>query len=190
MPLLLAPLAASLIGIGCAAVLIALALTRHPDSKDLLQAAEEDQVDLAVRFILRGERADAPATLESDLLHWRKGDVTTPFLIAVARGHDNLVRVMLRNGVRLDVVPNDQALCVAARYGHSSEVRLLMANRAPYSRCEQANGKGRVPGEVASKRGYRSIAKMLQSYGMQREAESSSANPIRCDHATTVACLD
>jgi len=46
------------------------------------------------------------------------------------------------------------------------------------------------PREIALRRGYRSLAKVLQSYGLQREAESSSANPVRCDHATAVACLD
>ncbi len=187
---LIAPVVALLAGIGSATAVTALAMMQNPEPKTLAQAVENGQIDMAVRLILRGAHADAPTVLKGDLLHWRKGDVITPFLIAVARGRDDFVQFMLLRGVRLDVDPNDQALCVAARYGHGSSVRLLMASGAPYARCEGANGQGRQPGEIASKQGYRSLARLLQSYGLQREAETSSANPVRCDHATAVACLD
>jgi ankyrin repeat protein len=171
---LILPIVALLAGVGSAGALISLALANNPDPKSLLQAVEEDQVELAVRLILHGGQADASAALKRDLLHWRKGDKTTPFLIAVARGRDNFLRFMLLNGVRLDAESNDQALCVAARYGHASSVRLLMASDAPYVPCVGSNGKGRHPGDVASKQGYKPLAKLLRTYGEPREAETSS----------------
>ena len=147
--LLLAPIAALGAGVAIAAVLISLAMVQTPEPKTLIHAVAEDRVETAVRLILRGQKADQPIVMDRDLLHWRKGDTTTPFLVAVALGRDNFVRFMLLNGVRLDMEPNDQALCVAARYGHAAAARVLIAGGAPYASCEAPNGNGKHPGQVS-----------------------------------------
>jgi hypothetical protein len=188
--LLLAPLAALGAGVAIAASSISLAMVQTPEPKTLIHAVADDRIETAVRLIMQGQKADRPIVLTRDLLHWRKGDTTTPFLVAVAMGRDNLMHFMMNNGVRFDVEPNDQALCVAARYGHGSSVRLLMASSAPYAPCEGSNGGGRHPGDVASRQGYKSLAKLLRTYGEQREAETSSENATSCDQATTSLCLD
>jgi ankyrin repeat protein len=191
--LLFAPLAALVAGVAIGAVLIALAMVQTPEPKTLIQAVAEDRVEMAVRLILRGQRPDESIVLDRDLLRWRKGDTTTPFLVGVALGRDNFVRFMLLNGVRLGVEPNDQALCVAARYGHAAAARVLIAGGAPYASCEAPNGNGKQPGQVASRFGYKSLAKLLRSYGLQREAETSSESAMRCDQATLSAkstCFD
>lgn len=191
--LVLAPLAALGAGIAIAAVLIAVAMVQTPEPKTLIHAVAKDRVETAVRLILRGQKSDQPIMMDRDLLHWRKGDTTTPFLVAVALGRDNFMRFMLLNGVRFDVEPNDQALCVAARYGHAAAARVLIAGGAPYASCEAPNGNGKHPGQVASRFGYKSLAKLLRSYGLQREAETSSDDALRCDQATLAAtstCFD
>jgi hypothetical protein len=191
--LLLAPLAALGAGVAIAAALISLAMVQTPEPKTLIHAVAEDRIETALRLILRGQKSDQPIVLDRDVLHWRKGDTTTPFLVAVAMGRDNFMHFMMNNGVRFDVEPNDQALCVAARYGHASTARALIAGGAPYASCEAPNGAGKHPGQVASRFGYKSLAKLLRNYGLQREAETSSESAIRCDQATLAAtstCFD
>ena len=169
------PLATFALGIASAAILTAVAALQRPEPTTLVQAATEKRADMAVRLILRGERAGEPVVLQQDLLHWRKGDKTSPFLAAVAVGHENFLRFMLQRGVRLDEAPNDQALCVAARYGHGGAARIIMGSGAPYSTCEGANGRGGFPDEVAASMGYPSLARRLRDYRRAKQAESARA---------------
>lgn len=173
--ILLVALSAFAAGVVSAGMLVVLATMWRPEPKTLVEAAAKKQPDTAVRLILQGARPEKPVILQDDLLHWQKGDSTTPFLAAVAVGHINFLRFMLQHGVRLDEAPNDQALCVAARYGHGGAARTLMESGAPYQTCEGANGNGGFPNEVAARMGYPSLAQRLRDYARGKQAESARA---------------
>jgi len=156
------PVAALLLGALGASLLVEAAKVSAPEPRNLLQAAAE-RPGAAVRRIMGGEDPASPVLLDKKLLHWRKGEWVSPFLVAVASGEEDLLRVMLAAGAPFRSPLNDQALCVAAAYGQGGVARLLMREGAPYVRCARRAG-GHLPEDIASRAGNRELAQLFRLY--------------------------
>ncbi len=90
-----------------------------PEPVTLLDAIVIRNDEAIFRMISEGDDPGLPGVLGSPVLHWRRGDTTSPLLVAIGGGDINKVAYMAKRTQRIADPPNDQALCVAARYGHS-----------------------------------------------------------------------
>jgi hypothetical protein len=164
--LLLLPLLVFGAGILSAGVATTAAKLIAPEPVTLLDAVATGHDEAIFRMISEGDDPGLPDVLGSPVLHWRRGDSTSPLVVAIGGGDINMVAYLARRTKRIADSPNDQALCVVARYGHSNVARFLMkmgASAVPKSGC----GKLRRPEDVATKYGSGSLAKELQRYRMR-----------------------
>ena len=107
--------------------------------------------------------------LKFPVLHWQRGQETTPLLVAVGRGDINIVAYLALNTKKIGIPPNDQALCVAARYGHTNVANYLIernVSAVPRGGC----GSEALPEDVAKKYQSFSLADVLQRYRLERQA--------------------
>ena len=137
-----------------------------PEPHTLLDAATLGQEDAIFRMISAGEDPGRPVLLERPLLSWRRGDTTTPLLVAIANGELNQVAFMVRHTQRLTDSPNDSALCIAARFGHANIARFLMKIGVP---AVPKNGCGELmrPEDVAARYGSGRLSKELEAYRLR-----------------------
>jgi hypothetical protein len=134
-----------------------------PEPATLLDAVAGGNDEAMFRMMSAGDDPGLPAVLERPVLHWERGVVVSPLLIAIGGGDINKVAYMAKHTQRIADPPNDQGLCAAACYGHSDIVRFLMKMGVP---AVPKNGCGvmRRPEDVAAKYGSGSLAKELRRY--------------------------
>jgi len=150
-------------GILSAGLAITAAKSIAPEPITLLDAVAMGNDEAIFRMISEGYDPGLPGVLESPVFHWRRGDITSPILVAIGGGDINKVAYMARHTQRIADSPNDQALCVVARYGHSNVARFLMKMGAPVV-PKNGCGKLRRPEDVAAKYGSGSLAEELRRY--------------------------
>jgi hypothetical protein len=92
----------------------------------LLDAAARGDDDAIFRFVSAGQDPGAQVVLQRRLFQWQPGDTVSPLLVAIAEGDLDNVTYMIRHTERLTDSPNDQALCIATRFGHSDIAKFLM----------------------------------------------------------------
>jgi hypothetical protein len=151
------------LGVLAAGVATRTAIFIAPEPKTLLDAVAGGNDEAMFRMMSVGDDPGLPAVLKRSVLHWVRGDTVSPILIEIGRGDINKVTYMAKNTRRLGEPPNDEALCVAARYGHSNIVRLLMKIGVP---PVPKNGCGELgtPEDVATKYGSINLARELRQY--------------------------
>jgi ankyrin repeat protein len=140
-----------------------------PEPVTLLDALAEGNDEAMFRMTSEGSDPGLPDILKFSVLHWDRGEKTSPLLVAIGGGDMNIVAYLTKHTTRLREFPNDQALCVAARYGHTNIARYLMARgvpAVPKSGCGTLNR----PEDVAKKFGNHSLAKALRSYRLRGQA--------------------
>lgn len=97
----------------------------------LLDAAAKGDDDAIFRIVSAGQDPGDPVVLQRQVFQWRRGDTTSPLLVAIAEGDFDNITYMLKHTRRLAEPPNDQALCVAARFGQSDIAQFLLQRGAP-----------------------------------------------------------
>jgi hypothetical protein len=137
-----------------------------PEPVALIDAVAARHEEAIVRMILAGEDPGLSVVLKRPVFHWRRGETTSPLLVAIAGGDLNRVAYLARRTQRITDPPNDQALCVAARYGHSNIARFLMEMEVP-ALPKSGCGTLRRPEDVAEKYGARRLAKELWQYRLE-----------------------
>jgi ankyrin repeat protein len=137
-----------------------------PKADTLLDAASLGQSGAIFRMLSAGDDPGLPVQLDRPLLHWKRGDVTSPILVAVAVGDITEVAYMFRHTQRMAEPPNDTALCLAAQFGHSNIVRFLIKKGVP---PVPRNGCGEIerPEDVALKFGSAGLAKELRQFRLE-----------------------
>ena len=140
--ILLFAIPALFLGVGAFAASMATtgAKKAAPVATTLLEAVLFEQDDLIIEHVLDGDDPGQAITLRRAVFHWNIGDNVSPLLIAVAQGRPRRVAFLLRYTDKLEEVPNDQSLCVAARYRHSNVTRLLTQAMKDWSATPQCNG--------------------------------------------------
>ena len=101
------------------------------------------------------------------MLQWRRGEITSPLLIAIAQGDFDNVTYMLKNTRHLMDAPNDQALCVAARFGWRDIARFLMLRGTPA--LPQNGCIGGKPEDLAAEHGFKILANELRQYRLETQ---------------------
>lgn len=132
----------------------------------LLDAAARGDNDAIDRMVSAGEDPGMPVVLQQHLFDWPAGEVTSPYLVAIARGKLTDVAYMAKHTQRLIELPNDQALCIAARFGTTKMVRFLMTlgvPAAPKDGCDE----GGWPEDIAAKYGFGRLSKELHEFRTQ-----------------------
>ena len=167
--LLLLPLLSFCAGTISARVATTAVKLAAPEPLTLLDAVASGQDEAMLRMISKGADPGLPGSLKRPVLHWRRGDTTSPLLIAIGGGDLNKVAYMMKYTRRIADPPNDQGLCVAARYGHTNLAQLLMKMKVP-AVPKFGCGKLKRPEDVAEKFGSRGLAKALRSYRLKRQA--------------------
>jgi hypothetical protein len=154
------------LGILAAGVATRTAILIAPEPETLLDAVAWGNDEVMFRMMSEGDDPGLPDILKRSVLHWRRGDSVTPILVEIGNGDINKVAYMAKNTRRLWEPPNDEALCVAARYGHSSIVRLLMKMGVP---PVPRNGCGELgrPEDVAAKYGSINLSSELRQYRLE-----------------------
>jgi hypothetical protein len=134
-----------------------------PEPVTLLEAVELKQDEAIFRMVSAGEDPGRPVVLERPLLHWRKGDTTSPLLVAVVDGEINLVAYLVKSTGHLADPPNDRALCLAAQFQHANIARFLMKIGAP-AVPKEGCGVDKPPEDVAKKSGAGQLVRELHQY--------------------------
>jgi hypothetical protein len=137
-----------------------------PKPVTLLDAAAVMQDEAILRMVSAGEDPGLPVVLKHPALVWEIGDTTSPLLVAIVGGEVNRVAYMAKHTQRLAEPPNDLALCLAARFGHSNIARFLMkigATAVPKNGC----GDIRRPEDIAKKHGFGGLARELRQYRIE-----------------------
>ena len=119
-------------------------------------------------MVQAGADPGRPVVLKHPMLGWRKGDVVSPLLVGIAEGNSVHVAFLFKNTKRKDHAPNDQALCVAARFGHGSVASMLFGMGVPAAPQRGCDGRDKMPEEVAARFGNGSLAKALKTYRQSR----------------------
>jgi hypothetical protein len=103
----------------------------------LLDAAARGDDDAIFRMVSAGEDPGAPVVLQRPMFQWRRGDTTSPLLVAIAEGDLDNVAYMMKHTRRLADPPNDEAPCVAARFGRGQIAQFLskMGPLVPKTGC-------------------------------------------------------
>ncbi len=140
-----------------------------PKLDTLVEAAMLGQEDAIFRLVSAGDDPGLATVLQRPMFRWRVGDTTSPLLVSVAFGDLRLVAYMLKNTKRLAEAPNDKALCVAARFGHSNVARLLIEVGAPAVPRDGCGGEQRRPEDVAYQRRAKSLGDLLRDYRLSKE---------------------
>jgi ankyrin repeat protein len=151
------------------------AVWHSPEPKTLLEAAAENRTGTLYYMITHGADPGAAVKTKTPILQWYPPQVTSPLLVAIAKGDASVVAIMLENTQLLRESPNTQALCVVARYGHSNVAELLIENGANVSPPEGCDAERRHPEDVADASGHGNVAKMLRQYRL-KSAKSSPAS--------------
>ena len=138
-----------------------------PEPVTLIDAVAAGDEEATYRMVSAGKDPGLPVALERSVFHWRKGDVVSPLLVAVVESDPNQIAYLAQQTRRLSEPPNDEALCVAARYGNSNVARLLMKLRVPVV-PENGCGEIRMPEDVAAKYGSGGLSKELRQYRTER----------------------
>ncbi|MBV9928630.1 MAG: ankyrin repeat domain-containing protein [Acidobacteria bacterium] len=126
------------------------------NARAVFAAAEEGDSALVARLLASGAWADERAAHGGE----------TPLMRAAARGHEDVVRVLLEAGAEPSARRADgfTPLILAVFFGHEGVVRLLVERGADAS---ARTGLGTTAARWAEARGFTSMAKVL------REAEAS-----------------
>lgn len=167
-PLLALPLLFFCMGALIAIIATWLASLAAPEPVTLLDAAEAQDEDAIFRLISTGKDPGRSVVLERPLGPWKRGDTTSPLLVAVAGGEVNQVAYMMRHTRFLSDPPNDQALCIAARLDHANLTRFLMkmgVPAVPKNGCAEA----KKPEDVAEKFGSVGLSKELRQYRLDAQ---------------------
>ena len=133
----------------------------------LLEAAAKGDDDAIFRIVSAGQDPGSLAVLQRRVFQWQRGDATSPLLVAIAKGDFDNVTFMLKHTQHLADPPNDQALCVAARFGRFDIARFLMQKgvpAVPWNGCV-----GGRPEDLAAERGFGSLADELHQYRMKTQ---------------------
>jgi hypothetical protein len=96
----------------------------------LVDAAARGDDDAIFDIVSAGQDPGAPVVLQRRVFQWQRGDTTSPLLVAIAEGDFDNVTYMLKHTQRLAEPPNDEALCVAARFGQRDIAQFLMQRGA------------------------------------------------------------
>ena len=90
-------------------------------------------------------------------------DGTTPFILASAYGHSELVDLMIKNGANVEFGRKDKvdAAFAAAQHGHLTTLMILLENRTYTNIADKVGFKGRTPLGAAAYKGYLEIVKYL-----------------------------
>ena len=103
---------------------------------------------------------------------------SSPFLVAVLRGHEAIVHLFLKEGVDTSLTDNDglTALMMAVRGEHQGLVVLLLEHGAD---VKARNDHGQTPLMLAVEEGHEAIAFLLLQHGSAIEApDRSGKTPI------------
>jgi hypothetical protein len=151
------------LGILAAGVATRTAILIAPEPVTLLDAVAGGNDEAMFRMISAGVDPGLPDVLKRPVLHWPRGATVSPLMVAIGGGDINKVIYMAKQTPRIAAPPNDQGLCVAARYGDSNIVRFLMKLGVP---AVPKNGCGELkrPEDVAAKYGSASLARELRQY--------------------------
>jgi hypothetical protein len=161
--LLLFPLLSFSVGGAVAATAAWVTQLMVPTPLSLLDAVKLGHDDAIFNMMSAGADPGGAVILKYPVLEWKRGDTTSPLLLAIAGGDINKVAYMVKHTRLLTEPPNDLGLCVAAQFGHSNLARLLMkqgASPVPKKGC----GDLAKPEDVARKFGSSGLAKELQRY--------------------------
>jgi hypothetical protein len=179
-----------LVGRGAAA----LSTLTAPEPPTLVQAVAQGQWDTIVRMIEAGEDPGLPIVLEQPIFGWSRGDVVSPLLVGIAQGDKKQVAFLLSSTKHKADAPNDQALCVVARFGHSDVAEVLFRLGVPGGPEKGCDGHQEMPEDVAMRfrnvnlavaiRNYRTDTRVVRTSPdcdcQNAEAGASGARPLKC----------
>ena len=175
LPLLVWPAVFFVLGAVVALAAIRVVEFAWPEPKTLLEAVEQQWTGTTYRMIAHGEDPGISVKAKRQILqYWGPGQTTSPLLVGIARGDADLVAYMVENTRLLETAPNDQALCVAGRFGHSNVAKVLFRAGVVASPLDRCDGQGARPEDIAERFGHGSMAKALRHYRLEI-AESSPA---------------
>ena len=160
-------------GAGVAAVGIEAVQSIAPEPANLLEAVAQGHNDEIFNRVSAGEDPGRSAVVAHAMFHWRPRDTTSPLLVAIAGGDINKVAYMVNHTALMASPPNDLALCVVARYGHSNIAQLLMKRGAlpvPKDRC----GEEATPEDVARRYENFGLGETLRDYRLSKEQGAST----------------
>lgn len=108
-------------------------------------------------------------------VHVRNEDRQTPLLLAVRRGHKDMVRLLLDHGADIEVSDKDgyTALLLAVQHGHKELVRLLLKREAE---IEATDEQGQTALIIAASLGYDAIVRLLLKEGADTETADDDGN--------------
>jgi hypothetical protein len=133
----------------------------------LLDAAALGDDDAIFSLIAAGQDPGAPVVLQRHVFDWGPGDTTSPLLVAIAEGDFDNVTYMMKHTQDWPDPPNDQALCVVARFGRLEVAKFLMKRGAPA--VPQTGCLGHMPEDLATKQGFGSLARALHKYRVETQ---------------------
>ena len=133
----------------------------------LLDAAARGDDDAIFHIVSAGHDPRDPVVLQQQVFQWRPGDSTSPLLVAIAEGDFDNVTYMMKHTRHLADPPNDQALCVAARFGRRDIARFLMLRTTPA--LPQNGCIGSKPEDLAAEHGFKILANELRQYRLQTQ---------------------
>ena len=172
LPLLVLP--TFFFGAGMLTAVVATGVARliAPEPVTLLDAVAEGNYEAMFRMTSAGYDPGLPDVLKFSVLHWDRGEKTSPLLVAIGGGDINIIAYLTKHTTRLAEFPNDQALCIAARYGHSNVARHMMARGVPAVPRSGCDGTLNRPEDVAEKFDSQGLAKALRAYRLKRQASA------------------
>ena len=142
-----------------------------PEPVTLLDAVADKNDEAMLRMVSAGDDPGLPDVLRLSMFHWHRGETTSPLLVAIGGGDINIVSYLTKHTARIADAPNDQALCIAARYGHSSVARYMMAKGVP-AVPKAGCGTQRRPEDVAKEFGSHGLADVLRAYRLERQGRA------------------
>jgi ankyrin repeat protein len=137
----------------------------------LLDAAARGDDDAIFRILSAGEDPGAQVVLQRQVFQWQPGDTASPLLVAIAEGDFDNVTYMVKHTGHLADPPNDQALCVAARFGQSEIAKFLMQRRV--SAVPKDGCAGKRPEDLAAEQGSASLADALRRYRLETQQQDN-----------------
>jgi hypothetical protein len=137
-----------------------------PKPTGLFDAVKLEQNDAIFSMISAGADPGVAVVLTEPLYYWGPGAKTSPLLVAIAHGDRTRAAFLLQHTRRLSEPPNDQALCIAARFGHSSLAEFLISKGA---RAVPKGGCGEIqyPEDIAARYGSGRLSGKLRRYRLE-----------------------